>query len=242
MQPRNDAWFLATKIRLPIFFSLPWGHSMTTAISKVARHPPDKKPPSPAKRNQMRARAFRPLALEIGWLVYQWNRLHEAMAELFSDIASPKEVQIGFAIWHSTPNDRTQRDMLDAAIKARGGHNFDGRQYNDVVWLLKQLKELAGKRNNAIHAPMIFATDPGTWDIEILPNYFFGNPRATELRNKNLLQEFRWYKDHLARLADFAERLHFASAEGFPWPDRPPLPSVGQYRNQKPSHHKNTAK
>ena len=43
---------------------------------------------TPGKRQRLRVRVFRPLAIEIGWLAYEWNRLHEAMAELFADIVT----------------------------------------------------------------------------------------------------------------------------------------------------------
>lgn len=120
------------------------------------------------------------------------------------------------------------RAALDATYKRQSPKP---KIYQDIDWLMQQLNALAGKRNDAIHAPLIFVNDADTRTIEIMPNYFFGNPRATQLANKHLVEEFWWYKDHLGRLAEFAERLHYAfTFSEFPWPDRPQLPSRGHYK------------
>ena len=129
--------------------------------------------------------------------------------------------------------------MLQAAIDATYMvESPKPRVHADISWILKQLNSLAGKRNDAIHSPLIFITQldaEGEMEgVEILPMYFFGNPRAAGLKDKSLLQEFKWYRDHLGRLAKFAELLHFALA--FPdylWPDRPQLPPVGQFRSRR---------
>jgi hypothetical protein len=184
--------------------------------SKLAVAALPKKPITIAQRNRLRVRAFRPIAQEIGWLAYEWNRLHEALAELFTDIitksnANVADIKVAYAIWHSTPNDRTQREMLLAVINdSQWLKEAQPRGFEDVKWILKQLIALSGRRNDAIHAPLLFISDLSANTIEIIPSYFFGNPRATELRDKNLVEEFRWYKDHLARLAAFSENLHYA--------------------------------
>jgi hypothetical protein len=180
-----------------------------------------------AQLQRIRAKAFRPLAIELGWLVYEWNRLHEALATLFGDVvSSTKDKSIPYAIWHSTPNDRTQREMLKAAAAA--ATTATPQTKSDIAWLLSELYRLAGRRNAAIHSPLIFANE--MTEVEIIPWAFFGNPRAAELKDKPLLDEFKWYRDHLARLAWFAEGLHLALSVGLPWPERPQLPSHDQFR------------
>jgi hypothetical protein len=215
---------------------------------------------TPAQRDRLRVRAFKPIAIELGWLVYQWNRLHEALAELFTDIINLNvnkdllklglrggtDTRIPLAMWHAMPNDRPQRQMLRAALDAAysATQTAKPREYHDIDWVLKQLEALAGRRNNALHAPLIFVNEGDAGTIQIMPNYFFGNPRATELKDKNLIEEFWWYKDHLARLAQFAELLHYAVAfsPDFPWPDRPQLPSRGLYRRRAPRRRKSKSK
>jgi hypothetical protein len=173
-------------------------------------------------------------------MIYQWNRLHEAMAELLADIVSKDNQQVPRAIWYSNPSDRTQRAMLRAAIDAAHiATSPKPRIHADVVWLLNQLDGLAGKRNVAFHSPLVFVNDLHADTIEILPMYFFGNPHATQLRDKSLPEEFKWYRDHLSRLAGFAEMLHFATTfPEFGWPDRPQLPPRGHFRSPGPKRRK----
>jgi hypothetical protein len=199
--------------------------------------PPTKKFLSPKERERARARIFRPLAIEIGWLVYQWNRLQEAMAELFADIVSSGNQfkQVPRAIWYSEPSDRAQRELLRAAVKAAyEGQSPKPRAHSDIIWLLEEVHKLAGKRNVAFHSPLIFVNDTVADEIEILPMWFFGNPHAIQLKDKSLLDEFKWYKDHLSRLASFAEALHYAKLfpTHFSWPDRPALLPREQFQNR----------
>jgi hypothetical protein len=56
------------------------------AMAHIFRKPTTKKLTTPRQRERARARAFRPLAIELGWLVYEWNRLQEAIGELFADV------------------------------------------------------------------------------------------------------------------------------------------------------------
>jgi len=191
---------------------------------------------SPEEWERARAEAFGPLASELGWVVYEWNRLQAALAELFTDIVSPDNRTVPFAIWHSQTNERAQREMLRAALDAAHAATAS-RAHKDIIWLLNKVDALAGKRNDALHCPLVFIR---TLDargenegIEISPMDFFGNPRAKTLRDKPLLEEFKWYRDHLSRLAQFSEALHYAITflNDYTWPDRPELPPRDQDRN-----------
>jgi hypothetical protein len=215
----------------------------TTRLADII---PPKKFLTPTQRERARTKVFRPLAIELGWLVYEWNRLQEALAELFATIVTPNNVRVGFAIWHELTNERAQRDILRAAIDARQLlETPKPRAYDDIAWILKQLDALAGRRNDAVHAPLVFINSFGAEEqIEILPMHFFGNPRAKQLKDKSLLEEFRWYRDHLARLAEFAENLQFGIKfpVDYTWPDRPQLPSRGHFASRAPQRRKSRSK
>jgi hypothetical protein len=196
---------------------------------------PSKKLLTPAQRERARIRAFRPLAIELGWIVYEWNRLHEALGELFADLIAEDRTRIGFAVWYATTNERTQRDMLRAAVKAVNAYaeNPKPQEHAEILWLLDELNTLAGRRNTAVHSPLVLITSSDLSQVEIMPHYFFGNPRATELRNKSLPEEFKWYRDHLSKLALFAERLHYSLVfPEFQLPERPKLPPRGHYQSR----------
>jgi hypothetical protein len=188
------------------------------------------KPLSPAQRWRVMQRVFRPLALELGWIVFEWNRLHEALCDLLQDVSSDSE--LASAVWHSTTNERTQRDMLSNALASITDLDWRPQARDDIRWLLKKVGALSGRRNNAIHAPLIFAKDAADADsaIRIEPLTYSGNQRALELAGKPLLREFRWYRDHLGRLAQFAENIHWTRiADDIPWPDKPQLPPIGEF-------------
>ena len=186
---------------------------------------------TPKQRERERARVFRPLAIEIGWVVYEWNRLQAAIGELFADVVSKENPRLGFSIWHSlAANERAQREMLRAAVDAAWPDKR--RAHQDISWILTKVDALAGRRNVAIHSPLVFVNEP-SGSIDILPMYFFGNPRAAELKGKSLLEEYLWYRDHLSKLAGFAEILHYAIVfPEYAWPDRPQLLSREESRRR----------
>jgi hypothetical protein len=168
-------------------------------------------------------RQFEPYAVEIGKLVAVWNRLHEKLARLFCLAAGIQNINVANAIWHSTDSDRTQRQMLRKAAEV----TFDAEAHkkDGIIWLVNQIDTmLAGNRNDAIHAPLAFFTDAdGT---QLLPSWDSGHPRAKSLRGKDLMTEFKWYRDCAVVLANYAECMWQASfpSARFAWPAIPALP------------------
>jgi hypothetical protein len=207
--PQSDVWPHRGKtvVRVLEKFESPSGEGFI----RVEDLGPPQKAITPARRHQTMVRAFRPVALEIGWIVFEWNRLHENLCELFGDFGRHRGT--AFAVWHSTPSDRTQREMLKAAIAADdSSEHLRSKFRDDVLWLLEKMDRLAARRNDAIHAPLIFVNHSATggFEVHIEPNDDSGNPRALQLLGKPLLPEFKWYRDHLGRLASFAGDLHYA--------------------------------
>jgi hypothetical protein len=232
--PQSDVWPHRgkTTVRVLEKFETPSGEGFV----RVQDLGPPTKPITPAQRHRIMVRAFRPLALEIGWIVFEWNRLHENLCALFGDFGQHRGT--AFAVWHSTSNERAQREMLRGAVAADDSSEQVRSTFRaNVSWLLDQMDRIAGRRNDAIHAPLIFVNHSATggFEVHIEPDDDSGNPRALELLGKPLLPEFSWYRDHLSRLGSFAGDLHYAlrwhdhPAGPFPWPDKPDLPPIGQY-------------
>jgi hypothetical protein len=200
-----------------------------------SENPSPKPPLTLEERKQIQAKAFEPLAVELGWITYEWNRLHESLGEIFAiviagaDADKADDVRASLAAWHSLTNERAQREMLRVAI---GGRYLPGaprpNPVDEVSWLLEKLNPVAGRRNDAIHAPMAFINRIGAdeaAEVEVMPLHFFGNPRAVSLKDKSLPEEFRWYRAQLERLADYAESLIFAMKfTEYKSPARPILP------------------
>jgi hypothetical protein len=129
---------------------------------------------------------------------YEWNRLQEALGELFADAIHNNRQ--GFAIWYSTPNDRAQREMLRAAVDMGFPitDTVNPPRERVILWLLGEIEKVADRRDDAIHAPLVFVnTSDG---IDLSPMYWLGNPRARKLRDKDLLTEFKWYRSSAAAL------------------------------------------
>jgi hypothetical protein len=199
---------------------------------------------TPVQRKRQGERRFKPIAIELGWIIYEWNRLHEALGECFAAIACKHNKPVGFAIWHSQPNDYPQRELLRAANEATYGNTVTKpRVYGEIKWILNELHGLRGKRNTAMHSPLVFVTDVMVDETTVMPQYFHGNPHAKELAGKDLLSEYRWYRKHLSILAQFAQCFHYAIIDpNYAWPDRPKLPPRGQFRNRGRSRRKTQTK
>src|SRR6202035_2579226 len=109
---RKRRWASASLYWSASDFFLHCGHPMKISA-------PKEKLRSPVQRRRLAERNFRPLALELGWLLYEWNRLHESLAEIFAAVLCPNEsAVVALAVWHSARSDLAQREMLLAAVIA----------------------------------------------------------------------------------------------------------------------------
>ena len=176
-----------------------------------------------------RERAFAPYALELGKLTFSWNHLHEALAQLFWETTGIANGAIALAIWHSTPSDRSQRQMLRAAADQRFAH--DARAHKAIMWLLKKTDHaLSGGRNDAIHAPLILTVEGD--EIRYEPFDHQNNPRAQSLRGKDLLIHLQLWQQQAEVLRHYAVAIRRAilRPEHSPWPDEPTWPTLGQQK------------
>jgi len=201
---------------------------------------------TPRQREKIKERLFRPIAIEIGWLVFEWNRLQEHLAELFAQISNPHSPDIPLAIWYSIDNDRARREMLRAAAKARFTDSTGSlRNEGDAIdWLVREVNKLTDRRHDAIHAPFNFVINADVQQIELHPSVWLGNPRARKFHGKDVLKEVSWHR-HTARvLADYALTIFYAVRDPshLTWPDKPQMPHLGQYPTQKKLRHQKRAK
>jgi hypothetical protein len=162
----------------------------------------------------------------LGAVAHNWNNLHEHLGQLFATFSANDRLRhIALAVWYSTDSDRTQRAMLEEAVRAT---NITRWPYEnsaaDVLWLLAQVNKLADQRNNAVHAPVAFTTeDP----FDVVP-FSPGHRRAKNLRGRKLIVDFDNCSRRAAALIVFASRIENALVGRISWPDRPVPPSPGQ--------------
>lgn len=181
---------------------------------------------------EMLEELFQPYGLELGKLVYSWNKIQESLSRIFSQIVDAKHPNVATAIWHSTPSDLQQRKMLRSALSM-----FDRKSSpaSEIIWILDSIDHsLAHKRNDAIHAPLVFITDAlGT---TLGPDRFTSdNPRAKALLGKDLLAEFKWYHETCDVLTRYARAISqsIRDPDRHSVPERPKLPLLTLQTKQR---------
>ncbi len=186
------------------------------------------------KESEVGSKALEPYLLALGKVAHSWNHMQEQLGILFCRVAGLDDI-MGMAIWHALRSDRSQRDLLQAAIDATeyfSDWTLDfPKAREDISWTLKKVNALGDGRNSAIHAPVLNFTR-GVAGLR--PFIFTGNPNAEKLQGKDILAEFEWYEAYFTVIMRYAidiERALLrrrAPDEPRSWPDRPLLPTVKQ--------------
>jgi hypothetical protein len=183
-----------------------------------------------------------PVALAIGHAVMEWNDMCEDLGMLFGVLLHPSEPwsKRGLAIWHSSNNDRGQRDMLIAAANAvpDAMKKANPKLVEDICWLCQRANSLADRRNDLVHAPLTMQIDPADSSkaVGVVPASFFGHPRALKLEGKDLVAEFGAYAAYATKLKMFTRNImaSIQFGENFhAWPDRPQLPDLRVRNNHQ---------
>jgi hypothetical protein len=168
---------------------------------------------------------FAPYIAATGRVVDAWNRLQETLKDVFAAVTKMPS-PMAYAIWHSSRSDLSQRAMLRAAIRATRDNEpwveRLPRAKGDLMDLLRKADKLGEERNDAVHAPVSLSLRGGK--LVIVPFYFNGNPRAVNLKNKDIVAEFSRLCDDAYALKDYAEKAEAAvTVPSRAWPDKPSL-------------------
>jgi hypothetical protein len=179
--------------------------------------------------------AIEAYCVKVGEVVYEWNDLHEKLAQLFA-VVRVGDRQKALAKWYSLDTDRAQRKKLRNAVdnarpdfwrklpEARG----------DLTWLLARADELAEDRHDAIHAPCsLYVRGDGSREvIAAVRSAKAGNRRAKNLEEKDLLVEFAWCAWRARDLGMFADMLAAAIQGRQTWPERQKLLSRADFSGE----------
>lgn len=160
----------------------------------------------------------------IGMVAHAWNSLHEALCALFVLIIRGREAAAVEAVWHSSYNDRTQREMLRYAITA--SQHMHPKYKDDLLSVLKRLDSLSAMRDDAIHAPVLAI--PQTGELEVVASFLTDHRRAKHLRGKSLIVEFDLCKRWTESVTQFVNLAVDALAGRGTWPDIPTPPTRRQ--------------
>ena len=103
--------------------------------------------------NQQAQEAIDAYALAVGRVTGAWNYLHRTLGGLFAVIIGG-DAELLLAAWRSIENDRAQREMLRATIKAASPERWKQtpKAAADLLWVLGRADALSAVRNDAIHA------------------------------------------------------------------------------------------
>jgi hypothetical protein len=130
------------------------------------------------------------------------------------------------ALWYSLDNDRSQRNLVKAALTAAPTNRWLPRlttAKDDMLTLIKKATNCANSRNDAIHAPTIMAT--GDYISDMVASPMSGHQRAMNLRRKDLLVEFDWLERAFDTMSDFTEHaVRALRSEHYAWPNKLILP------------------
>lgn len=176
--------------------------------------------------------AFDLYTAAVGRVAAAWNRLHDRMENLFCKIMNA-DSELLSAVWHSTYSDRSQRQMLEAAIKASKplplwGHLPDTAN-EDLLWLMKRSHSLSDKRDEAVHAPCWYFEETAG-GIDVIVSAYSKHRRARALEGKDLLIEFDWLERYIRELILFTDSAAItipyarAAQHGPSWPQKPRVP------------------
>src|ERR1700730_6352520 len=82
---------------------------------------------------------FEPYAIQLGWLAYSWNELHDRLRNLFWTLTGMQDGRIPLAIWNAIQNDRAQREMVRALV----GVIFLDKEAerNEILWVMDSRRQ-----------------------------------------------------------------------------------------------------
>jgi hypothetical protein len=181
--------------------------------------------------------AFEPYAVEIGFLLREWNDLQEKLADLFTTLLGLRDGGPARAIWYAVPNDRLQRRILkDVASylfkptkpfrELNEQQRSDAKVWDEIEWIICKADRIGTTRDAAAHSPVaVVLGEP----FEFISRHLHGNPLAAQLRGKKLLTEFRLHRGRTATVREHAAAIEWYVRNGrrstFPerpaWPERP---------------------
>jgi hypothetical protein len=175
---------------------------------------------------QFASRKFRSHATALGQLIFTWNDLHEQLALIYWTLCDHDDGALDK--WSRPPSDKQKRELI-----RRRANKFSPsakNMWDDIVWLLDAIDDFTDFRNDAAHAPVTiepesFLSRRDNFTAGVISNSSWRNRRARNLIRKDLLAEYRWQRNVLTKLRDYALTIERSLVDDYtPWPKRPNWP------------------
>ena len=186
---------------------------------------------------------FAPYVTALGRFALAWNELQAKLCDLFSIVALDRAPRIGDMInyvpthiWHAIRSDRSQRDMLEAAIMHSKIATGPELQEHGKC-LCEMVANLENRRNDILHSPLI-QWQKGAAETKIIPNVFGKNPRALQLASvEDVLEEITSATNYAIELSAYALGILAALlGPSAPWPSKPARQGARRKQKVKAQH------
>jgi hypothetical protein len=150
---------------------------------------------------------------------------------MFATMLQAKTPGAAKAIWDMLRSDRMQREAVAAIAKI--SLKKHPKHQEELLWLLEAIEALSVDRNDPIHSAYMFKII-GQSNFSVIPHPGGEARRVQRMKDKELLTEFRLYRDELHALRIFAlgleGQINFEIKEyqeflRRPLPERPPVRS-----------------
>ena len=177
--------------------------------------------------------AAKPYAEAIGQLIMSWNTMQDSFCTLFCILMESNKLGKALAIWHAIKNDRSQRELVKAIAPHCSVLQKDKKAIELISWAVKCADATGSHRDDAAHSPYaIQIAEP----VELTTNFALGHPKAINLKDIDLLDEFKRIRHNAGQITCFVYHLtqyvsNLKSGEK-PWP-LPQKPSLQTTRPQK---------
>lgn len=91
----------------------------------------------------------------VGEIIHAFNAAQAAFFSILCQIIDPFmfNYELAGRVWHSQPSDSSQRTLLEAYVRS-SVHQKSIQ--NGLLWALKAMNELSGRRNDAVHSDMLW--------------------------------------------------------------------------------------
>jgi hypothetical protein len=175
--------------------------------------------------------AFRKHAQTVGELVWASNWCLSMVYLMYGSLFTPANKNTAVRIWRGTRGDRAQLGLAEHAI--RGHKTMKKRKAKALLWAVSKARDLAEKRNDAVHVLYNQQMLKGFGSSTMQPSpWTIAERRYEKLRGmNNITRHFRVVRDDFVRLGDYvmAVWLYSEGTHLEPLPRRPPIRSLSKH-------------
>lgn len=173
-------------------------------------------------------------APRIGRVLWEWNSVHNELFDIFESLTpSVREEDHTYApqVWHLFQTDDAKRRLIETLAHDRL-KTSQPEIYENLRWLLDQLREIAPYRNIAAHVALQII--PMNERTHTLPG--MATKEQHWLKHRMITADYPKFWEEIAgdlyALEQYASELWFRlhSYAQSPWPDRPELLSLPSIR------------